>query len=192
MDSDRQQTIHLEVTVPHILFSHRTQVPNPALEQQTTVHIDEGGEQVRLEPLTHQQEEKLPRSEERQPSMSESSSHILHSVPFQVFRLSKIPVQDQGQEFLCQILRQHSASSRHTSKKLNATSTHTDAEHFSVTDELAFSVEFRHTDTDSATETGSVVEREAASIPVPGLNRIVIYLNSEGTPDSYSIDGAES
>jgi len=186
MESDRQQSIHLEVTVPHIHFSRHspTPVPNPALEQQATDQAGVESEQVRLVSLAQQSDGKSLRSEEWQQSVGESSSHLLHSVPFQVVRINQIPLPEQGQDFLCQILRQHSALPHRTSTKVRAAQP-------SVTDELAFSVEFRHTASATETETRNVVDSRAAPTPVPGLSRIVIYLNSEGTPDSYSIDGSE-
>jgi hypothetical protein len=52
---------------------------------------------------------------------------------------------------------------------------------------MAFSVEFR--------SSSEIVETTVAlSTPtlIPGMNRVVIYLDYEGTPAGYSIDGAES
>jgi len=52
---------------------------------------------------------------------------------------------------------------------------------------MAFSIEFR--------SSSEIVETTVAvSTPalIPGLNRVVFYLDNEGTPAGYSIDGAES
>ena len=49
---------------------------------------------------------------------------------------------------------------------------------------MAFSVEFRHI--------GEAAEIAQLSDLQTGLSRVVIFLDEEGKPCSYSIDGAES
>ena len=76
-------------------------------------------------------------------------------------------------------------------RKRNQANVRAHAEQLYATDAMAFSVKFRSSS--EIVET-SVAASTAISTPtlIPGLNRVVIYLNNEGTPAGYSIDGTES
>jgi hypothetical protein len=93
-----------------------------------------------------------------------------------------------GQPFLLQVLRRYNEYIGKKRRKRNLIKEdNAHASQLYVTGAMAFSIEFR--------SSSEIVETTvAASNPalIPGLNRVVIYLDNEGTPAGYSIDGAES
>lgn len=189
MDSDPSPVVNLEVTVPVLptgLHRHEP-MQAPATGQDGESNESEEAEQVRLIGLQKNSSHHQPR--EQRTATSAAPLRMIHSIRFRVFHLTA-PAQDQP--FLLQVFRRYieytgkKRRKRNQGKENNAL-----ARSFYMTDAQAFSVEFR--------PSSEIVETTvAASIPTstptltPGMNRVVIYLDKEGTPASYSIDGAES
>lgn len=163
-----QPVVHLEITVPHIVLpsgnSQQQETGNASLNRQ-----NDEQEQVRiLTPMLPSRQ-----SASTQTAMiGESTIYTSAAGPFRLFRVKDVPV--QGQALLLQVLRRVTGISGP----------------FSLTTEQAFSIEFRqHVHQDQA------IEQAAVSSPsplAPGLNRIVIFLDEEGAPDSFRVDSAES
>lgn len=99
-----------------------------------------------------------------------------HTKRFGVFNAKDIPA--QGEILLLQVLRQWTAGNH--SRPGN---TYQNAQ-FQRSDEIAFSVEFRHID-----EAPGIAQLSDLQT---GSSRVVIFLDEEGKLCSYSINGAES
>ena len=197
MDSDTPLVVKLEVTVPHIVLSalqNRPAQTEPGAGEHNvkswqSTEIEEMA-QVRLllseqlQDISHQHQLR----ELQQGITGEASSRMIQTMRFRVFRV-EIPV-IQGQAFLLQIIRWCGKITGTEKRERNTASGGN--RHQYVTDELAFSLECRHTG-EASTETALAVSASTAlSALIPGLNRVAIFLDNEGTPCSYSIDGAES
>ena len=167
----------LEVTVPRILL--------PRLQSSEAQTGTSSAEQGRINEQAGEMEEQEdslrllfqePTPSQRQQPAIEASSHVVHSLYFRLLQ-SVMPV--TGRIFGLQILR---GRNKFRGKR-NRTADRRDDESLYVSDEMAFSLEFRR----------SHVQESAAPLPLmPGLNQLVIYLDDEDTPVSYSIDSAES
>ena len=181
--------VNLEVTVPSIVLSTNGQRPEQReaslpTRQQGVNSEDEAREQVRLLPLGFQQDTSSLQWREQQSNTSEVSTRMTHALRFRLFRMT-IAAPAQGRSFLFQILRRykkHAAENLRKSKELKEANEL--PEHFCVSDALAFSITFRHLN--------GTTETTPTPTLTPGLNQVVIYLDNEDTPVSYSIDGAES
>jgi hypothetical protein len=202
MGSDTPLVVHLEVTVPRIVLSalrgRPMQKESGKAEQDigSWQSVEEDMEQVRLllpgqrQDVPHQQQHREP----QQGITGIASSRMIHTMRFRTFRVG-LPAR-QNQAFLLQIFRRcdwPNRLSRLTGakrRKRNNAGASGDNGQLCVTDELAFSLERRRTEQESA-ETSSPAS-SASLMPIPGMNRVVIFLDNEGTPCSYSIDGAES
>ena len=187
MDSDPLPVVNLEVTVPVLptgLHRHEP-IQAPVTRQDSESNESEEAEQVRVIGL--QQNSSPHRPREQRTATGDVPARMIHSIRFRVFHLT-MPA--QGQPFLLQVLRRYNEHTGKKRRKRNRAK-EDNAGSFSMTDALAFSVEFR--------SSSEIVETPVApstptSTPTltPGMNRVVIYLDNEGTPASYSIDGAES
>lgn len=189
MDSDPSPVVNLEVTVPVLptgLHRHEP-IQAPATGQDSESNQSEEAEQVRLIGL--QQNSSLHQPREQRTAIGDVPARMIHSIRFRVFHLT---APAQGQPFLLQVLRRYNEYTGKKRRKRNQVKEHSaHARPLYMTDSLAFSVEFR--------PSSEIIETTvAASTPTstptltPGVNRVVIYLDNEGTPAGYSIDGAES
>jgi len=199
MGSDTPLVVKLEVTVPRIVLSalqNRSMQTKPGAGEHTVNSWQSAGaeieemEQVRLllpeqlGNISHQPQ----RRQLQQAITGEASSRMIQTMRFRVFRVELPVLQDQA--FLLQIIRWCGKITGTERRKRNNAGG--DNEQQYLTDELAFSLECRRTDEASTETTPTVSSSTALSAPMPGLNRVVIFLDNEGTPCSYSIDDAES
>ncbi len=162
-----EPVIQLQITVPHVAFpsdsQHRQHAEGVAAEDQ-----QRSTEQVRIL-APEVQGEALPL--------------IVQAGHFSIFQIKGIVA--QGRALLLQILRKYPVAKRQ--EQAGRTK---QFEQLRVSDELAFTVEFRRSG-----ETSEVSQAEQANAPAaltPGLNSVVIFLAEDGTPTNYSIDGAKS
>ncbi len=125
---------------------------------------DDDEEQVYLTPVGTQQ----------QLSTGETSIHMIHAIRFRLFR-TQLPA--LGRPLLFQVLRRWH-------KSVDGSLARSD-ERLYVSDTVIFSVEFLP-QSDASEKASLQATRQAIH---PGLNHIIIYLNDEGTPSSYTIDG---
>src|SRR5438105_8565143 len=185
MSSDTPLVVNLEVTVPRIIPAKGPPRPGrsgTATGEQRSEHSqsEDTGEQVCIVPLDQPaRQHSIPRQEG-----TLVASHMVHTMPFRLFRL-KVP--DQAQSFLLQVFRRRNR----LISEVGPRNPRSDTESLYLSDEMALSIEIRHTG-----EPGSEPDRAPTTTPalpiIGGKNRVVMYLNSEGTPESYSIDGVKS
>jgi len=177
---DTQPAINLEVIVPRIMLpsiferSAATEEEQSALVEEKSEHPDI--EQVRLFPINM---ENRPPSSSKQNQQGQSGDLITYTTrqgPFHLFRIEHILA--HGPAYLLQVLRRGKAGSRtnHNQEK--------DSEPYRVTDELAFTLKFRHSTGEEATEA-------AQETLTPGWKQVVIVLDEENVPTNYNIDGSE-
>ncbi|MBO0783053.1 MAG: hypothetical protein J2P37_29920 [Ktedonobacteraceae bacterium] len=178
MSRDLQRVIQVEVTVPRIAL------PTFASSGDATYHrspvsesasIDADLEQVRLHVID------TPGQSTPQPAygMKENKALTYASKrgPFRLFHLRYFFKQGQG--LLLQILRHYQHRRAHSlsgENRLMPANMHVD-------DELICLLEYR-----SASSKQIVTPIEI----IAGIKRVVIMLNEEGIPNSYTIDGSES
>ena len=163
MQSDTTYIVNLEVTVPRIVFA-----TGKSHEAQYT---NDDEEQVYLMPVGDQQ----------QPGTAETSVHMIHTIRFRLFRI-QLPA--LGRPLLFQVLRRWHKSADVGQGKKNISQERD--QRLYVTDAATFSVEFR-SQSDTSEKTSSQATAQAIH---PGLNQVIIYLNHERVPGSYTIDGA--
>ena len=184
MSSDTPLVVNLEVTVPRIIPA-KGQPPGrsgTATGEQRSEHSqsEDVGEQVRIVPLDQPaRQHSIPRQEG-----TLVASRMVHTMPFRLFRL-KVP--DQAQSFLLQVFRRSNRLISEVGPKTPRSGT----ESLYLSDEMALSIEIRHTGEPGRAPTEPTTTTPALPI-IGGKNRVVMYLNSEGTPESYSIDGVKS
>lgn len=144
--------VNLEVIVPRILLP----------EEQNSRHED-------IPPRAASRETTSPATIEarllsiqqgREPAQGEESTHATEQRLFHLFRFKHILA--QGHLHLLQVVR----------KRENARDI--------VTDELAFSLEYRRAGSEDAPD---------EALATPEQHRVVVVLDEEGLPVSYSIDG---
>lgn len=169
MNGDIQVPITIEVTVPRII--------PPLLNEQSQRELardEQIIEQVRLLPGNTQQKRHPAAEHDLQVTNGEASTYTTRTGLFHLFRLQAVFA--QRKTYLLQILRQRQG------RKEVANPTRGGKELLTITDELAFTLECH-----------STISSETSTQPVltPGRNHLVIVFNEEGTPDEYSIDGAE-
>ena len=164
-----QPAIKLEVTVPHIVLSlNGHQVENRAEADQQLP-----SEQLRLLPLGRQSGTTSGQYSEFTPAPSHDQIGR-----FCLFRLNNIVAQGGG--FLLQILRMYPISRRQGNRREQVGQ-------LRLSDNLAFTIEFCR-----AEDSPGVDQAHNSRGLVPGLNSVVVYLDAEGKPGSYSIDGVKS
>jgi len=185
MDSDTPLIVNLEVTVPRIVLAasrHRSgqREATPEAQQSSSSESNEAV-QLGILPMKLQQEALPRRPQEQLPAISsEASERMSHAVRFRMFR-GIVPA--EGRPLLFQVWRWHKGYIGGRRRKRKAAEV--DNGHLYVSDTSVFSVEFRHRGEEASfTSTSTTI--------MPGVNRVVIYVDDEGTPGSYSIDGAES
>jgi len=185
MDSDAPPVVNLEVTVPVLptgLHRHGPMQVSATSQYSESIESEEV-EQVRLVPIGLQKDPSLHQPRER--TIDDVPARMIHSILFRVFHLT---VPALGQPFLLQVLRRYNEYIGKKRRKRNLIKEdNAHARQLYVTGAMAFSIEFR--------SSSEIVETTVAvSTPalIPGLNHVVIYLDNEGTPAGYSIDGAES
>ena len=186
MSSDTPLVVNLEVTVPRIIPA---KWPPPgrsgtATGEQRSEHSqsEDVGEQVRIVPLDQPaRQHSIPRQEG-----TLVASRMVHTMPFRLFRL-KVP--DQAQSFLLQVFRRRNRFISEVGPK----TPRSDTESLYLSDEMALSIEIRHAGEPGSEPDRAPTEPTTPALPIiGGKNRVVMYLNSEGTPESYSIDGVKS
>ena len=186
MSSDTPLVVNLEVTVPRIIAA--TGIPHFGSSERETREQDSEGseredveEQVRLVPLGQWQDTSVQQRSALRQEDIEAPLRMAHTVRFRMFRV-QLPA--QAQSFLLQVHRWRVLFSGAEKRKAIGSN----REPFYLSDKVTFSLEYRR-----STEPGKTVEESTpAPTVIPGMNKVVIYLNSEGAAESFSIDGAES
>ena len=164
-----QPVIKLEVTVPHIILS---------LNGRQIEDWAEAGQQVPSEQLCLLFPGRQTGTVSSQyTEFTPESSHEQNG-RFRLFRLNNIVA--QGDEFVLQILRMYPTSRQQGNRREQIGQLRS-------SDNLAFTIEFRRAEGSPGTD-----QAYNSHSRVPGLNRIVIYLDAEGKPDGYSIDSVKS
>jgi hypothetical protein len=180
--------VHLAITIPHLMLIDKESVSQSEVD--SGQHIDHPAqvagnqqpgatERIEVQLLTTgtQKHPDSPQDDSAKRLMEAKLSPLtLQTKQFGVFHAKDIPA--QGEMLLLRVLRQWMAG-----KRPGPDNTHQN-EQFQRSDEMAFSVEFHHVD--EATEIAHLSDLQT------GLSRVVIFLDEEGKPCSYSIDGAES
>lgn len=186
MSSDTPLVVNLEVTVPRIILAKDPPHPGwsgTATSEQSSEHSqrEDVGEQVRIVPL----DQPAARHSALQQEGTSAESRMVHTMPFRLFRLK---VLNQAQSFLLQVFRRRG---RFISEKRQKTPG-SDIESLYLSDEMALSIEILHTG-EPGSEPDKAPTEPTITTPAPpiiaGKTRVILYLNSEGTPESYSIDG---
>ena len=164
-----QPVIKLEVTVPHIAL------PLNGRQTEDRAEADQQlpSEQLRLLPLGWQSGTTSSQYSEFTPAPTYDQNDR-----FCLFRLKNTVAQGGG--FLLQILRMYPALRQKGNRREQVGQ-------LKLSDNLAFTIELRPTEGSLGTE-----EAHNSRVLVPGLNCVVIYLDAEGKPSSYSIDGVKS
>lgn len=158
--------MNLEVTVPRLILSI------PSLDLGATSH---DAEQIRLSSIDPQAIPALAQHDRQSDSPGEAPASAPYAAQREPFRLFAIKhIQTHGQVLLLQIFRLW--------KRRDQTRRGTITQPAHLTDELLFTVEVRQSKTPS---------EGTQPPPFPGRNQVIIFLDEEGIPNSYSIDGAE-
>ncbi len=176
-----QPVVNLEVTVPRIIFSAN----KGRLRQLETLAEETGG----TSPPVFRGVE--GRNEQQHDIVGEASPSTAQEERFRTFRVKDVAA--QGHALVLQILRRWTAGSQQRQSKATD-----DREQTWLSDEVAFTLEFRHTEVSQA-EPGGQQPRDAATVTPPGdqatlhpgVNQVLIFLDQEGIPNSYRINGAE-
>jgi len=182
MSSDTPLVVRLEVTVPRIDLPElqtpqaaKTYMGQGARPTAGLGHSSKQGNEVEGQIRLLFQETSQFREHH---STIDATSRMVHTLPFRLFQMT-VPMPGRVSVYALHILRwRHWFSS---SRKHNPTVSGHGNEQMHITDELLFSLEFQQPDTPST----------GASL-TPGMNQVVILLDSDGVPVSYCIDGAES
>jgi hypothetical protein len=189
MDSDAPPAVNLEVTVLHTLPAglHRHEAMQAAATGQYSENNEsEEMQQVQLVPIGLQQD---PSPREHRSALADIPTRMIHSIRFRILHLT-LPAPDRP--FLLQILRRYNKYIGKKRRKRNlARGDNAGTGSLYVTSAMAFSVEFRSSCETVETNLGAPAPTSSSTL-IPGMNRVVIFLDNEGTPAGYSIDGAES
>jgi hypothetical protein len=166
MNRERPLIVNLEVTVPRLIL------PIPSLDLDAT---SAEAEQIHLSSIDEHATSVLARPDEQPASIGEAPASATYATQQEPFRLFAIKhIQTHGQVLLLQLLRLW--------KRRDQTRHATTTQPAHLTDELTFTVEVRQS------EASSEGTRET---PFPGHNQVIIFLDEEGMPNGYSIDGTE-
>jgi hypothetical protein len=166
MNTERQLIVNLEVTVPSLIL------PIPSLDLDAT---SAEAEQVRLSSTDTRETTARAQAGQQPASVGEVTTSATYGAQQEPFRLFAIKhIQTHGQALLLQILRHW--------KRRNQARGATATQSAHLTDELLFTVEVRQSKTPA---------EGTRRTPYPGRNQVIIFLDEEGIPNSYSIDGAE-
>jgi hypothetical protein len=166
MNTERQLIVNLEVTVPRLILP----IPSLGLDATSTE-----AEQVRLSSIDTHETSALAQSDQQPAPVGEATTSATYAAQQEPFRLFAIKhIQTHGQALLLEIFRLW--------KRRNRPRRATAIQPAHLTDELLFTVEVRRSKT---------AFEGTRSTLYPGRNQVIIFLNEEGIPNSYSIDGAE-
>jgi len=166
---DIQRPIRLEVTVPSIVLPSLSDQAKPreADETQETV------EQVHLlslDPPVHRHSTPIT----QEIAQGEPSTHTTRTGLFHLFQCTAMLIPQKL--YLLQVLRTVKARKRKQSLA--------EATSLAPTEQLAFSLEYRHQELD-----GSSSEQQVDF--QAGSTHVVIYLDEENIPNGYCVDGVE-
>ena len=175
MSEYAEPVINLHITVPQIALPLSKRRRQPAGDQQHST------EQVRIVPLGSDQQHERTGSDMPLTAQKER---------FHLFQIKDIPA--QGRTLLLQILRRYPVGNQQAQGERSEQS-----EQLRLSDELALTIEVRRSSdlfTSSEPSQPSQAEHTTSISPmlVPGLNAVVIFLDENGIPTNYSIDGAKS
>ena len=166
MSRDGYPEVSLEVTVPHIVL--------PPLSKESAQEgegeVNEGSEQIHL--FTQRAWEGERAAADDMWTAGEVSTHTTGKSLFHLFRIKAIPA--LGQTLFLQILRPQSTRQ----------GTRGGQQPLRVTEEMAFRFDY-HQMPDTQTQ------QKPGEDDRPGQSQVVVVLDAEGIPNSYSIDGAE-
>lgn len=166
MHTERQLIVNLEVTIPRLIL------PIPSLDLAATSAEEE---QVRLSSIDAHETSARALSDQQSTSIGKATTSATYGAQQEPFRLFAIKhIQTHGQALLLQILRHW--------KRRNQARGATATQSVHLTDELLFTVEVRQNKTPAEGTRRTLY---------PGRNQVIIFLDEEGLPNSYSIDGAE-
>ncbi len=170
MSRDIQQPIRLEVTVPIIAL--------PSLSEQTQQteadETSEVAEQVRLFSLdvpAQPRSTAMPITQEI--ARGEPSMYPTRIGLFRLFHFTATLIPKKL--YLLQVLRASKARKRKPAPS--------EAALFDLTEQLAFSLEYRYQASDEPSP--------EQKVDLPGSTRVVIYLDEESIPHGYCVDGIE-
>lgn len=180
--------VHLEITVPRLTLTDKDSSSVSATD--TDQNVDHPAQDIdnkhttateRIEvqlvaPGTRKHPDSPQGNDSEQLMDARLTPLMAHAKRSGTFRAGDIPA--RGEMLSLQVLRQCMTGNRSRSGN---TDQH---ERFQLSDEIAFSVKFLPID--EAHEIAQSSDLQTAS------NRIVIFVDEEGKPCSYSIDGAES
>lgn len=190
MDSDAPPAVNLEVTVLHNLpagLHQHEAMQAPATGQYSESNESEEVQQVQLVPVGFQLDSSLLR--EHRSALADIPARIIYSIRFRILHLA-LPAPDRP--FLLQILRRYNKYIGKKRRKRNVARGDNGATgSLYVTNAMAFSVEFCSPGEIVETNLGAPAPTSTSTL-IPGMNRVVIFLDNEGTPAGYTIDGAES
>ena len=180
--------VHLAITIPQLMLIDKESVSQSEVDTGQDIDhpaqdagnqhsvVTERIEVQLLTPGAQKQPDSPPGDSSKQLMEAKLSPLTLQTKQFSIFHAKDIPA--QGEILLLRVLGQWMAG-----KRPGLDNTHQN-EQFQLSDEMAFSVEFHHIN--EATEIAHLSDLQT------GSSRVVIFLDEEGKPCSYSIDGAES
>ena len=163
MSRDTRPSIDLEVTVPRIIL--------PSIDEERRSDIGNSGEeleQVHLFSIDIQDPHHPQQSHEPPLRQGEASSYTSWQGLFRLFQIKDIPLQRWAT--LVRILRKSGNQMK------------PEAERFQVAENLACKFEY-HAPSDNSPLHVEII---------PGLTRVVIILDEDGTPITCNVDGAEN
>ncbi len=175
MSEHAEPVINLHITVPQFAL------PLSKRRRQLAGDQQHSREQVRIVPLGSDQQHERTGSD---------MPLTVQKERFHLFQIKDIPA--QGRTLLLQVLRRYPVENQQAQGERSEQS-----EQLRVSDELTLTVEIRRSsDLSTSSEPSQPSQAEhTTSIPptfVPGLNTVVIFLDENGIPTNYSIDGAKS
>lgn len=176
MSEHAEPVINLHITVPQIALPLSKRRRQQAGDQQHST------EQVRIVPLGS--------SDQQHERTSSDMPLTVQKERFHLFQIKDIPA--QGRTLLLQVLRRYPVENQQAQGERSE-----QGEQLRVSDELALTIEVRRSSdlfTSSEPSQPSQAEHTTSISPmlVPGLNAVVIFLDENGIPTNYSIDGAKS
>jgi hypothetical protein len=169
MSQDTSPVVNLEVIVPYIVLPAGQAASASTLSTSANPEQSQHGtqEQVRIRPLSQA-------SSDQQEQTGTAATYSTQKGPFRLFRIKDIPA--TGQPMLLQILRSWQAKHQSANEQ--------DEQHPWISDELVLSCRFLQQD-----QPAEALQEQSLS---PGINQVIILVDKDGIPVSYSIDGAES
>ncbi len=175
MSEYAEPVINLHITVPQIAL------PLSKRRRQLAGDQQHSPEQVRIVPLGSDQQHERTGSD---------MPLAVQKERFHLFQIKDIPA--QGRTLLLQILRRYPVGNQQAQGERSEQS-----EQLRLSDELALTIEVRRSSdlfTSSEPSEPPQAEHTTSISPmlVPGLNTVVIFLDENGIPTNYSIDGAKS